>query len=175
MSPTGALIMSTFAAIWWIVGVRTAIPDPRVVFVVPVLVSMGMAWALWRSRVSTSQVPDAEHARRDRIIFIASAAEGLAIPVAATVLQNLGWHDFTVSAIAVIVGLHFIPIARGLPAPRYYLTGGVLVAIGLSGVVIPEVNPRMLVVSIGAALTLWVTAASVLYRRVDPPMVPAID
>ena len=175
MSPTGALIMSTFAAIWWIVGVRTAMPDPRVVFVVPVLVSVGMAWALWRSRGFTAKTSEAEDARRGRLIGIASAGEGVGILIAVNVLQNVGWGAFSVSAIATIVGLHFIPIAHGLPAPRYYLTAGVLVAIGLSGVVIPEVNPRILVVSIGAALTLWATAASVLCLPAGAPLVRAID
>jgi hypothetical protein len=63
-----------------------------------------------------------------------------------------------------VVGAHFVPLARGLPAPAYYITAGVLVGLGVIGLLIGDLPTRLTVVSTGAAAVLWLTALSALYR-----------
>ena len=63
---------------------------------------------------------------------------------------------------AIIVGLHFVPLARWLPARLYYATAALLTAAGVAGFFIADVKPRVVIVSIGAASVLWLTCAAVL-------------
>ena len=164
MSPTGALNMSVFAAIWWFVGVRASGAPLAIVTIVPILVAVALIAAVLRRKAPRETSSDGEQQRRDRIIGIASAVEGVAILIAVNVLANTGHRDLTAPVIAIIVGLHFVPIARGFPAPRYYLTAAFLVALGLGAMAISGVSQRLLVTSAGAATVLWVTAMSVLLR-----------
>jgi hypothetical protein len=48
---------------------------------------------------------------------IASGVEGLAILLAVNVLAHFGRSDYAAPVIAIIVGLHFMPLAQRLPAP----------------------------------------------------------
>jgi hypothetical protein len=172
MTATGALIMGTFATIWWIVGLRAAGHGALLVYVLPLVVALTLAMVAFRlaRRAPPSLGPgdDAnERARRDRLVAWASAVEGVAIfLVAGVVLPSTGHRDATAPSIALIVGAHFIPLARGLPARTYYVTAATLIALGLIGFGIADAPMRITVVSAGAAAVLWVTAAAALQRDV---------
>jgi hypothetical protein len=79
----------------------------------------------------------AERRRIGRLIGIWSAAEGVAILVGINIAVNLGDHHAVMPVIAIAVGLHFIPLARYMPAPPYYVTGTLLTAAGLVGLALP--------------------------------------
>src|SRR4029079_14567844 len=66
-------------------------------------------------------------------------------------------------AAAIIVGLHFFPLARGIPARLYFATGGGLLLAGIVGLVLPP-NERAAIVGFGAALVLWATALAIVVR-----------
>ena len=161
MSPVGAIIMGIFAGIWWIVGTRAVALSPLPVYLVPAIITgFILVVALRQQRTLVPEDSD-EKKRRDRVIGIASGGEGIAILVAANVLANTGRQAFTAPAIAIIVGLHFVPIAHSLPAHRYYLTSGLLVLLGVGGCVVPDVAQRSAVVGVGAACILWLTSVAV--------------
>jgi hypothetical protein len=162
MTGTGAIIMGVFAAVWWVAGVRASgYGSPLIYAVAPVVTGLIIVAAL-RGRERSAQEPPEEHARRDRLVGIASAAEGVAILVAVNVLVNLGLNDYVAPVIAIIVGLHFVPLARLLPARLYYATAALLVALGVCGFAMRRPDLRLLVVSVGAACVLWLTCAFVL-------------
>ncbi len=169
MTAFGAMIMSVFAAIWWIVGGRAS-GFPAVAWLgVPLLVSGTILFLAWRRSSAAAPAPASDTG--DRVVGIASAAEGVAIFVAAIILPNIGHADWMAPVVAIIVGLHFLPIAKWLPAPSYYLTAALLVAVGAVGLALPAGRPRTIVVTVGAACILWVTSAAVLYRlRGAPPV-----
>jgi hypothetical protein len=164
MSPSGALIMGVFAALWWVVGVRAAGYGSFPLYLIPVVITSGIVVAALRRRTPDHPVQASEERRRDRVIWIASAAEGVAIFVAVNVLGYTGRLAFTAPVVAIIVGLHFVQLARGLPATRYNVTAGLLVALGAVGVALPDATQRLLVVCIGASSILWLTSAWVLSR-----------
>ncbi|MEY9873895.1 hypothetical protein ABH931_003389 [Streptacidiphilus sp. MAP12-33] len=64
--------------------------------------------------------------------------------------------------VAVVVGLHFIPLARVFAEPRMAATGAVLTALGLCGLAARAAGASagtvFTLVGVGCALTLWVTA-----------------
>jgi hypothetical protein len=165
MSSSGAVIMSVFAAAWWAVGLGMTGHAGWLAFVFPVVVTGAIvAAALQRSRAD-ARVPNEEDSRRGRLVGIASAVEGVAILVAINVLARLNRPDLAVSAVAIIVGLHFLPLARWLPAPFYYATSALLIALGAGGFGISDGTRRLLVVSVGAACVLWLTCMFVLRRK----------
>jgi hypothetical protein len=120
--------------------------------------------AALRGRHRFEQASPEEHARRDRLVGIASGGEGLAIFLAMIVLGNLGLSDYAAPVIAIIVGLHFVPLARWLPAHLYYGTGALLIVLGVYGFAIRPPDRRLLIVSVGAACILWLTCIIVLGR-----------
>jgi hypothetical protein len=166
VTATGAVIMSVFAAIWWLVGGRASAFPAVVTFGVPLLVSGTMLVLAWRGSSAGNSVP-APNA--GRVVGIASAVEGVVIFVAANVLVNTGHADWTAPAVAIIVGLHFLPIARWLPARSYYLTAALLVAVGAASLALPAGRPRTTVVTVGAACILWLTSAAVLFGLRSAP------
>jgi hypothetical protein len=168
MTVTGALILAFFATVWWIVGLRAAGHGPALLYLVPVLVAVALGSVFGglthRRGASPSAADPAEEARRGRLVGWASAAEGIVIFIASNVLVNIGHRDAIAPVIALVVGAHFVPLARGLPAPAYYLTAGALLCLGVIGLTIGDVPTRLTLVSAGAAGVLWLTAFSALYR-----------
>jgi len=162
MSAIGAVIMSFFATIWWLVGVKVSGHGSLAMYAIPVTVTAGMVLLAWRRWGDPSSSSAAERGRQGRLVGIASGIEGLAIFLAVNVLENVERRDLAAPVIAVIVGLHFLPLARWLPARPYYLTGAVLVALGLAGLGVSDPATRLLSVSIAAACVLWITSAAVL-------------
>jgi hypothetical protein len=165
MSAEGAMIMSMFAAVWWAVGIGASGHGSVPMYAIPVLVTVAIIAAASRRRADTTPVSPEEHARRGRLFGVASGVEGLLIFVAVNVLANLKKLDFAAPVIAMIVGLHFVPLARGLPARSYYVTSALLVALGVAGLSVPGANQRLLAVSVGAACVLWLTCAFVLQAK----------
>lgn len=166
MNATGAVIMTFFATIWWIVGLHASTRNPLLVYVVPIAVA-ALGAALWyipvvapRPAVTAESIAD--DLRRGRLVGWASAAEGVAILIVANILGNTGHAGAIAPAIAIIVGIHFIPLARGFPAPAYYLTALALILLGAFGLSIASIPLRVTVVGAGAALILWLTSGAAL-------------
>jgi hypothetical protein len=160
--------MALFATVWWVVGLRIAGHGPALVYPLPLLVGAalgGVARRLARrdGAATPASIDAAGQARRGRLVAWASAAEGLAIfLVAGIVLPKTGHQDATAPMIALIVGLHFVPLAHGLPVPAYYVSAAVLTGVGIVGFGIADLNARITFVSAGAAIVLWLSAAAVL-------------
>lgn len=164
MTSTGAIIMSAFGVIWWVVGLRATGQPSLLTYGVPLAVAVAITAACLRGRVAEPET-DEERRRRGRLVGIASAAEGVAIFIVVNVLVNVGLRDEVAPAIALIVGLHFLPLARWLPARPYYVTAATLAALGLGGFLIQSPERRLALVSAGAACTLWVTSLAAAWQR----------
>ena len=163
MNTGGAIIvMSAFAAIWWTISAAQSGRGSLMIYAFAIVISGLMVALAWRHG-GRSVAPE-EQRRRGRIVGIASAAEGVAIFAAVSFLVKLGRRDLIAPAVAIIVGLHFLPLARWFPAPLYYLTGAMLVVIGMAGAVVQDLPSRILTVGIGAAAVLWLSSGLVLLR-----------
>ena len=107
--------------------------------------------------------PDAsaEKARRvRRLVGLAILFEAVVIAAGVPWLGRAGRPDLIVCLVAMAVGLHFFPLARGLPMPKYYLTGLALLVAAGAGLVLPAADRVVLVAASGAAI-LWLTALSI--------------
>jgi hypothetical protein len=86
------------------------------------------------------------------------------IGICAMVLARLGLSIWIPVAAAVIVGLHFIPLARVFEVPLYYWTGlfSVLGVLGCS--LIRDAGMRLLGTGLTMAAVLWLTAVLLLLQ-----------
>jgi hypothetical protein len=162
MSPFGAIVMSSFAAIWFLVGAAGSGRGSPLTYGIGLVVSAVIIVAAWRQQSRSPPQNEGEARRTGRLIGIASAIEGAVIFVGANVLANIGRRGFIAPMVAIVVGLHFLPLARWLPAASYYATAVVLVAIGAAGCFVADAQLRVWLVCAGAASALWLTSLFVL-------------
>lgn len=93
-------------------------------------------------------------------------AEGVAIFIAVNILANLHQGGWIIPTIAIIVGLHFLPLARLFKMPLYFATGVLAIALPLGTALalrahLDAVDP---LVGLEMALILWITVLAVLLR-----------
>jgi hypothetical protein len=92
------------------------------------------------------------------LVFVLEFA---AIAVAVLVLVRLDLQSSIPSVVALIVGIHFFPLAGLFEARVYHLTGAVLCALALIAFLLaPE--SRLALVGVGSAATLFATSAYML-------------
>ena len=98
-----------------------------------------------------------------RTFGIIFAAEGVGILVAVNVLNNLRLESYVLSAIAAIVGLHFLPLARLYRFSLYYVVGAVIVLDSLISLALAS-PMREIAVGLSMGAILWLTCGAVLRR-----------
>jgi len=108
--------------------------------------------------------------RSGRLFGIVFAAESGLIWLCATLLAHLGLSIWIPVAIAVIVGLHFIPLARVFEAPVYYWTGVLCVAGLLGCSLIRDAHTRLLCAGLTMAAVFWLTAVVLLLQARTPAL-----
>jgi tetrahydromethanopterin S-methyltransferase subunit G len=159
---TGSIIMSFFATIWWIIGALNSGWPPIVSFGIPIAIFIFLFVIRKKEDIIPTELSEQEGRRIGRLVGIASGAEGIIIFVVVNILANIGKSDLLSPIIAIIVGLHFIPLARWIPAKLYYYTALLLVVVGTFGLIIFDSILRLKIVCFGSALTLWATSYIVL-------------
>jgi len=152
------VVLNVFAALWAWVGLRLSGVAPGLTLL-PFVVSLALlAWG-WRG---AGMVP-ARGSHVGKVVGLWSAIEVAALLIAANVLQNIHRPDLMLPCGAMIVGLHFFPLARGIPVRLYHATGAGLLVAGVAGLLVPAVD-RAIVAGMGAALVLWATALIIVLR-----------
>lgn len=155
---SGYWVVAIFATAWGVAGLL-ADGLPAWCALIPIAISAALlGWAY-----ATPSTAKASPPHVGKLIARWSIFEGVAIPVACSVLRHLHHDDALFSAVAVIVGIHFIPLARGIPVRIYHATGAGLIALGVLGLLLPAAE-RPLAIGLGAAAILWATAA---YRLLE--------
>ncbi len=170
---TGGTIMFGFGIAWLLIGVLVAPSSTGLRLSLLVAgIALGVSVAIMGLRASRlprgTVPPTAEQiaagraiGRRFGLIF---GLETVAILLAVAVLNGIHRPDYIPCAIAVIVGLHFFPLAPLFKAPIYNVTGFLGCVIGLAGVVVPDAVLRQKAVSISFGLLLWATTAWIAWK-----------
>ena len=160
---TGIMIMSAFALVWAVLALL-GMDGPPWLGIVPAAITAGIVWAGWRRLPPSRDANDPEEKRVGRLVAVWSAIEGAGIFLAIFAVQLVGHPEAVLPAIAVVVGLHFLPLARGLPRPSYYLTGAALIVAGAIGEALPAAQ-IVLFTGLTAAVILWLTCLGLLFGR----------
>jgi hypothetical protein len=152
----GIVVLNLFA-LAWLVAACGALGLPPRAFALPVVLSIAVAWfCLGRVRNLAAPPPDAARGLQ-RTVGVWSAVEALLIANAVFVLVRLGRPDLIAPVVAIIVGLHFMPLARALRLPLYYWTAAGLVVVGAGALALPF-RPTLASAGIGAAFVLYATS-----------------
>lgn len=147
----GLWVLNIMAFVWCAAGLLVA-GQPIWWLVAPAIVAAMLL--MWASRQPIGTGTPVEGAHVGRVVGIATAIEGVAIFLVANVLINLHMPTLVMPAIAIIVGLHFVPLARWIPVQLYYWTGAGLITVGLGAILLPP-DTRATATGVAAALVLW--------------------
>ena len=158
MGSTGAIIMAFFGAVFGAMTLRWQFHVGPATLVLPFLV-FGV---LTIAALSVMRMPGegvVPSPRASRAIMWSAIGEGVGLFVAVNVVVNLHRPDLQLPAIALVVGLHFLPIAWAAPFRPFYALGGALVAAAAAGTALgPPIGGTL--AGAASALALWIAAVA---------------
>ncbi len=169
---SGVFFMAFFGTLWGSIGVGGlrdwAAPWPILAVLLIGIALLGGGVSLWRGsgRLSDAGVADEGRPREGLWFGIIFGLEGAAIAVASFLCNATGHTDLFAPIMALIVGIHFFPLAWLFRFGAHYVTGALLCLVGLATLlVVPvtatlggrEIMARALVVGGGCAVILWGT------------------
>ena len=165
----GALILTGFAALWMLFAFRFVRRFGWRTLLLIVLITAGMCWSAARQIQRARQMPKptvatqpiAAERETGREFEIVLALEWIPILVAVIIFNRIRRPDFILPTIALIVGLHFIPLARVFAVPLYYASGIAIMVVAIASFV-SKPPARQAIACIGSGVALWVTAAAML-------------
>ena len=105
------VFMAGFAAFWWIAGLWGS-PLPTWFLAGGPIISVLLIFVARRRLSGAPPRPPEEAKRAGRIVGWAAGGEGILIAVVANLLTHNGQRALVLPAVAIIVGLHFLPLAN---------------------------------------------------------------
>jgi hypothetical protein len=161
----GAAILTLFGSVWCILALALWPPHPvwsvpaGSVATVVLLALCVMRLVALRNIPSVDDPVAAAKGKRAGMLFgIIFGIEGGLIWLCATLLARLGLDIWIPIAVAVIVGLHFLPLARVFEVPLYYWTGALSVLGVLVCSLIRDPGVRVLCAGLTMSAVLWLSA-----------------
>lgn len=126
-----------------------------------------------RGQLSANDTPRAERRRIGRIFSAVFATEIVAINLAVYLSGDGHLAPYLTSIIAIIVGLHFYPLAPLFRTPQFHVTATLITLAGIAGIASlaggTAATPANAIVALISAITLWATAF-VCWRAASHPI-----
>jgi hypothetical protein len=151
----GVIIVNIFAAVWCELGM-SHLPMANAARALPPMISLWLVVAGARALRRLPARDRAEAKRIGRLIGIWAGAEGAAMLVTAPILGMLGLQADILPALAIIVGLHFVPLAHGIPCKPYYAVAAAMILAAAVALALPAAD-RAPVSGIASGVALWVS------------------
>jgi len=163
----GSIILIAFGALWLVLGVRLIWGfDWRALLALAVFTGVLLLGAVTMSNTPQHLSPTAltpATATPSGLAFgIVSIIEFALIFVAVFLFRAIGRPDLILPAVAMIVGLHFIPLATIFNMRAYYFTGAAIIVGVLLSFAAPTVSVRQAIACIACGGVLWVTSVFLL-------------
>lgn len=175
---SGVFFMAFFGTLWAYTGVmglqgRGVTLVLVVAVIIDIALFIGGVSLIRASRELTNQVSKAQLRRWTSTRFwfnIIFATEGLVIVITIAVCNATRHPELIPLIIAIIVGVHFLPLAHLFQVKLYYFTGTLLCLLAIiTWLFLPEkltlgeyqINAFMSVVGFGSALILWGTGLAI--------------
>ncbi len=175
---SGALVMAIFGGFWASIPTLGSTTFERRLFsaatlIVAVALSLYAIYLLRAARRLPDN-PSPEAARRGESIgkqfAVVGMIEVIAIVLASILLGRTDHGELVPLVIALIVGVHFLPLAYIFQVRAYYFTGVIMSLLALValvalffGVTLGGPYAWATVVGLGSALILWATALYILF------------
>lgn len=161
----GILVLTAFGALWLLMAANFAyVLDWRAWLGVGLGTAALAAGAAKRMLIAQPlpQVPAAATSGTSAWFWTIVSLEWILIIGAIVFVARRGRRDLIVSLIALIVGLHFLPLAWIFGAKLYYVTGAAIVAASLAAFALRERRQRQAVTCLACGIALWLTSAAIL-------------
>jgi len=164
-----ALICASFGSGWMYWAVVFSGSQSPVWFSIVTVPAVALTlWAILRvrafRRLASSPAELAHWARFRKFFWIDFGVEWGLGSVTAFVLAFVGRSDLIPQALGVIIGLHFLPLAKIFAAQLYYWTGALMAIAAIGSFIIPRSDVRSIAGCTAIGLILWVTALVILRR-----------
>ncbi|MFY0782837.1 hypothetical protein AB1K18_21495 [Peribacillus simplex] len=184
-SGIGVIFMALFGTLWAGTGVMGlqgwGFPYVELssVFVGIIMVIEGIS-LIYASQKMPDQVSENGARRLKRMNFwfnIVFIAEGLLIGIAIAICNMINQTDLIPGVIAIIVGIHFLPLAALFQIKVYYATGVLLCLLALiTLLIVPDtvmfgehqILAPLSLLGFGCALILWTTGLTLLLSVKNP-------
>lgn len=169
----GVMFMTFFGALWASIGIIGSNPLGAPWFLVisgiVTIVLLVAAISLFgkSKNMSSNVTPNVREDwktinRKFGLIF---GLEGLAICIASIICNLIDRFELFFPIMAIMVGIHFFPLARLFKEKFYWGTGAALCILGIISFFLPieaaynsaSIVPRSIFIGFGSAITLWIT------------------
>lgn len=163
----GALVCTIFGAAWMLWS-AAFVKNERIAALssVTAIAVLVIGWAAVRLRVARrhkDSIADRERwASIAPLYWVNTAAEWLLSAGAVVVLAHYRRYSLIPQFLGVIIGLHFVVLAKVLGEPKYYVMGTVMILCVLVSLLIPDGSVRNIIACAGIGLPLWMTAVVIL-------------
>jgi hypothetical protein len=164
-SSIGATIMGFFGAAWLMLGMVSGGVSWQagVAAVLPVFLLIAFLGTLVRRRLpKIAQIETPEKKQMMRVFMIVNVVQWVGIFGVVNLLAKLHLNAWIVPAIVLIVGAHFLPLARIFQAPQHVKTGIAMMLCAAAAIMLP-VSVRDTVECVSAGVMLWISAAAALH------------
>ena len=165
-----SILLAGFAFVWATLGTRS-LPEPwrRLVLLVASGLSLTVVLLALRMPHPSGGFANTGAEPSWRLYIVCVAFEALAIPLTVAVLRRRGRVDLILSSVALIVGLHFLPLISAFHSPAFGWTGGLMCATAVIGLALPSpkahgLDGRNLFVGLACAAILWGSCATWIVR-----------
>jgi hypothetical protein len=112
-----------------------------------------------------SSKADLQHWRSFRkFLWIDSIIEWVFVGVGTFLLSRIGRYDLIPQLFGLVIGFHFLPIARVFRLPNYYWMGAIMIVGELSSLLMPRGDMRNIVGCACMGLTFWINSLIILAR-----------
>jgi hypothetical protein len=164
----GVMFLAFFGTWWMVAGLNGLLGLKLALLAVVVgLALFAAGWRQSRREQSQPDVGDAAQtgidAQRGKVFRNVNIAQWSGIVCLLVVLNLTHRVEWIMPGIMTIVGLHFFPLAKLFHNNSHYLTGTALVALAATYPFITAQGPASATGPIGAALILWLSAATTLF------------
>jgi hypothetical protein len=168
-SARGGLICALFGSAWMYWAVVFSGHRTPIWFSVVSLPAITLTiWAIVRIlafRHLTSSAADLQHWRSFRkFLWIESVIEWALVSIGTFLLSRIGRYDLIPQLFGLIIGMHFLPIAKVFQLRNYYWVGAIMITGELSSLLIPRGDMRNIVGCACIGLTLWINGLIILSR-----------
>ena len=153
----GATIMGGFGAAWMALGLTSVGLSGRLALAmtIPVFLLAASAGIALRRRLPQVQSSNTPESQQVMGAFAAvNVVQWLAIFGTVTLLRNLHMEVWTVPAIVLIVGGHFLPLSQIFRCRAHARTGAILMGLAVLAVALP-VSMRDTIECFGTGAVLW--------------------
>jgi len=163
----GAMVCALFGSAWmfWTAAFAATARTAALALVTVVTVLI-CGWALSRVRLARRYKDSAEDQARWAAIaplfWINTGAEWVLGAGAVFALAHFERYSLIPQFLGILIGLHFLPLAKLLRVPRYYVMGTAMILCVLASLLIPEGSTRNVIACAGIGLPMWITAVAIL-------------